>query len=118
MGQESVGFCSFRVLPFFRDSKERFADVQDFYIVPKVRGRGFGRELANLVMRQATELGAVFIELDVSANNATAMQFWQRVGFKLRSYSMEMPVPNREQGVGVKCGISVEIRSPSTAACS
>jgi ribosomal protein S18 acetylase RimI-like enzyme len=95
MGQESVGFCSFRVMPFFRDAEETFANVQDFYIVPSVRGRGLGRQLAKLVTRQVEELGAVSIELDVSADNAAGMQFWQRMGFKLRSFSLEMPIRNR-----------------------
>lgn len=46
LGNEYVGFCSFRVLPFFRDSSDKFADLQDFYIVASVRGRGLGRQLA------------------------------------------------------------------------
>src|SRR6478752_9934721 len=45
VGDERIGFCSFRVTPFFRGSTDRLMVIQDFYVVPSARGRGFGREL-------------------------------------------------------------------------
>ena len=95
MGGQIIGFCSFRIVPFFSGSSEKFADIQDFYVVPSMRGRGFGRQLAGMVLQEAMEERVVSIELDVSADNSGAMQFWKSVGFKLRVYAMEMPVPQR-----------------------
>lgn len=92
-GDEIVGFCSFRILPFFRGSSDKFTEIQDFYIVPPARGRGFGRQLAGLIMRKAIAQQAASVELDVAADNVSAMQFWERVGFKLRIYSMELKLP-------------------------
>lgn len=87
-----VGFCTFKIIPFFRGAADKFTDIQDFYIAPSARGRGLGRELAHLVMQEAVRQQATSIELDVAAGNSGAMEFWQRIGFKLRVYSMEMAV--------------------------
>lgn len=89
---EVVGFCSFRINPFFVGAADKCMDVQDFYIVPRARGRGLGRELARLAMEEAAKQDAVTVELDVAAGNAGAMQFWERIGFKLRVYSLEMAI--------------------------
>lgn len=90
---EVVSFCSFRINPFFPGAADKYTEIQDFYITPSARCHGLGRELAHLVMQEAFTQRATSIELDVAAGNAGAMQFWQRIGFKLRIYSLEMAIP-------------------------
>jgi len=50
--------------------------------VPRLQGRGVGRELLERWLREARYLGADGVHLGVSAENHRAIHFWQRSGFR------------------------------------
>ena len=57
--------------------------VQDIYVSDAARGLGVGRGLLAAMLRQQ-DWGAQFITLGVSADNAVAMGFYGRIGFRQR----------------------------------
>lgn len=59
--------------------------VQDLYVDRSVRGVGVGRGLLAAVMR-AQDWGARYVTLGVSPDNAVALSFYARVGFRPRGY--------------------------------
>lgn len=61
--------------------------VQDIYVSDAARGLGLGRGLLTAMLRQQ-DWGAQFITLGVSADNAVAMGFYGRIGFRQRGYEM------------------------------
>ncbi len=89
---EIIGFVDFKMSPFFPGSDDTFAFVHDFYVVHAQRRRGFGQALAHCIFTEAQRRGVSSTELSVAPYNANAMKFWQSVGFRLRHYSLEMPV--------------------------
>ena len=60
----------------------RQAIITDFYIKPRHRGKGLGREALVLVEKFCRKLGLRALELQVSTSNPRAMRFYRRFGFQ------------------------------------
>jgi ribosomal protein S18 acetylase RimI-like enzyme len=55
--------------------------IDDLYLVPAARGRGFGRRLIEFALAQARDLGIGTLHLEVEAANEAATQLYRAVGF-------------------------------------
>lgn len=80
-----VGFVSFelRTNPFVQ---ETYGFIEDMYIVPSCRRRGYAEQLARAAFAELARLGATRFQLDVLANNLQALAFWQKLGFAVHHY--------------------------------
>jgi RimJ/RimL family protein N-acetyltransferase len=52
-------------------------------LLPRMRGRGLGRRLAEAAIRAAFSQGVERIELEVFASNAAAIALYRRLGFQV-----------------------------------
>lgn len=59
--------------------------VQDLFVARSTRGAGVGRGLLACVMR-TQDWGAQYLTLGVSPDNAMAVAFYSRIGFRARGY--------------------------------
>jgi ribosomal protein S18 acetylase RimI-like enzyme len=63
--------------------------VQDFYVLPEVRGQGVGRRLLAAAMA-AQDWGATYLTLGVDPQNGAARRIYQGLGFRPRGYDFLM----------------------------
>ena len=63
--------------------------VQDIFVDDTARGEGIGRGLL-AVMLQMQDWGAEYITLGVSADNAKAQAFYDKIGFSARGYEVKI----------------------------
>jgi ribosomal protein S18 acetylase RimI-like enzyme len=77
-GAQVIGWCD-----VFPDGKEGFAHVGrlGMGVLPKYRGQGIGRRLAEKTIECAKAIGLERIELDVYASNKPAIALYQSLGF-------------------------------------
>jgi ribosomal protein S18 acetylase RimI-like enzyme len=61
----------------------RRVEVEDLYVTPAARGRGIGRALLRSAVAYARAVGARCVWLETQPSNYAAVQFYQRVGFRL-----------------------------------
>lgn len=64
--------------------------LMDIIVSPEKRNRGIGKQLMDEVKQWASEHGADFIELNVLSNNESALNLYEREGFRPFSKSMRM----------------------------
>jgi len=57
------------------------AELESIVVAPDWRGRGLGRLLLSESARQAKELGATRLDLEVRASNAAAIRLYRGAGF-------------------------------------
>jgi diamine N-acetyltransferase len=62
----------------------RDAFVDEFYLLPEYRGRGWGRKTMAFVEEAAQSLNVRALHLEVVRENATALQVYRKLGFKDR----------------------------------
>jgi GNAT superfamily N-acetyltransferase len=62
----------------------RDAFVDEFYLLPEYRGRGWGRKTMAFVEDAARSLNVRALHLEVVRQNATALQVYRKLGFKDR----------------------------------
>src|SRR3954452_15749463 len=55
--------------------------IDDLYLVPAVRGRGYGRQLMHFALSQAAALGVKTLHLEVETGNESAMRLYRSIGF-------------------------------------
>ena len=90
-----VGYC-FCQLRDYRDStvltdrKEIYID--DLCVEETCRGQGIAKALYSHVCGWARDLGCSFVTLNVWCGNDGAMKFYERMGMKQRSITMETPL--------------------------
>ena len=60
----------------------RDAFVDEFYLLPAYRGRGWGRATMTFVEETARSLGVTALHLEVVRRNTTALQVYRKFGFK------------------------------------
>lgn len=86
-----AGFVSFelRTNPFVQ---ETYGFIEDMYIVPTYRRRGYAEQLARAAFAELAKSGANRIQLDVLANNKQGLAFWEKLGFTLHHYVLTSPV--------------------------
>lgn len=62
----------------------RDAFLDEFYIRPKIRGRGMGAQTLHLLLPMLREMGVKAMHLEVDNNNPGAQKLYARNGFKPR----------------------------------
>ena len=62
----------------------RDAFIDELYIIPSARGKGFGRRTLELVIEQLDGLAIRALHLEVAHSNDTAKHLYRSVGFKSR----------------------------------
>ena len=62
----------------------RDAFVDEFYLLPEYRGRGWGRKTMVFVENAARSLNVRALHLEVVRQNAAALQVYRKLGFKDR----------------------------------
>ena len=60
----------------------RDAFVDEFYLRPEFRGRGWGRKTMAFLEEAARSLNVTALHLEVMQPNTTALQLYQKLGFK------------------------------------
>jgi ribosomal protein S18 acetylase RimI-like enzyme len=92
-----AGFVSFqmRTNPF---TQKTYGFVEDLYIVPPFRRRGYAEELAQTAFRELRQHGAEYIELDVLVMSEHGLAFWKKQGLTLHHYVLTRPFPLSEEG--------------------
>ena len=86
-------FCQIRDFqnnPVMTDRKELYID--DLCVDENCRGQKIASRLYEHVLAFAREQGCNFITLNVWSGNDGAMAFYERVGLKPRSVTMDMPL--------------------------
>jgi GNAT superfamily N-acetyltransferase len=56
--------------------------LQDIYLRPDARSTGLGRRLIGAAVRDASDWGAVYLRLAAHTGNASALAFYDRLGFR------------------------------------
>ena len=81
--QERVGFVSISI-----DHAARTAFIEDFYIFPTMRRRGYGRAAVQTLYTQLDALEINQIDLSVRRDTPQALAFWEVLGFRIASYRL------------------------------
>lgn len=67
----------------------RVCFIDQFYVLENCRRRGIGTELFNAIKKFGREKGCTTVQLGVSAGNAGAVGFYEKMGLKPRTIQME-----------------------------
>lgn len=78
-----VGFVAYAV-----DAAKQSASIDDFYVVPEARRRGYGTAMVQAVYAQLDTHGVELVELDVRRDNPHALAFWEAQGFRIALYRL------------------------------
>ena len=79
--RRAVGYLAL-CLGFSLEAGGRDAFVDELYIVPELRGRGFGRQALELAAQRARALGARVLRLEVMDANPDAARLYLRSSFE------------------------------------
>jgi GNAT superfamily N-acetyltransferase len=77
-------------VPNPNDRPRRTGDVQSVFVLPPFRGRGIGRRLMSALCAAADELGIPTVTV---RSSATAMPFYERLGFTRSEFNVERQAP-------------------------
>ena len=66
--------------------------IDDLCVDESCRGKGVGKQLYRYTLNYAKSLGCAFVTLNVWCGNDSAMAFYEKLGLKPRSITMEMPL--------------------------
>ncbi|TAQ89597.1 hypothetical protein B7494_g2097 [Chlorociboria aeruginascens] len=78
---EAVGCVALRPLPNSK-SEKRICEMKRLYTLPKARGLGIGRALAERVLEEARDLGYVEVRLDTLDSMVGAKRLYESLGFR------------------------------------
>jgi len=78
-----VGFIAYAV-----DAAKKSASIDDFFVVPEARRRGYGAAMVQVVYAQLDTLGVELVELNVRRDNPHTLAFWEVQGFRIALYRM------------------------------
>jgi ribosomal protein S18 acetylase RimI-like enzyme len=67
---------------------QRFAYLDNVYVLAEARGRGIGRAVLEYVETWAGQCGVEAVHLEVLAGNDLAYEFWTRHGFEVDRYQL------------------------------
>ena len=56
--------------------------LEELYVIPEHRSKGIGTELVSAVVRIASDMGAVAVDLEVDASHDRVASLYQRFGFR------------------------------------
>ena len=87
-----LGYCfcqlrEYRGSTVLTDRKEIYID--DLCVEEACRGRGIARALYGYVTDWAKEIGCTYVTLNVWQGNENAMKFYEKMGMRRRSITME-----------------------------
>ena len=60
----------------------RDAFIDEFFLIPEVRGKGIGKKILESVVNEASSLGVKAIHLEVETHNEAGSRLYNRLGFK------------------------------------
>ena len=91
-GGSVLGYCfcqlrEYRESTVLTDRKEIYID--DLCVEEACRGRGIARALYGYVTDWAREIGCTYVTLNVWQGNENAMRFYEKMGMRQRSITME-----------------------------
>ena len=91
-GGSVLGYCfcqlrEYRGSTVLTDRKEIYID--DLCVEEACRGRGIARALYGYVTDWAKEIGCTYVTLNVWQGNENAMKFYEKMGMRPRSITME-----------------------------
>ena len=66
--------------------------IKNIYVAPRLRGQRFGVELLNYAEYWCKQQGVMYISLDASCCNDTAVQLYLKHGYNITRYRMEKPL--------------------------
>lgn len=79
-GAELIGYIILAI-GFSFEFRGHDAFIDELYIVPACRRRGFGRQAMAFVEQQAREMGVNAIHLEVDPGNDAALELYRRTGY-------------------------------------
>ncbi len=91
---EVIGYAVGRITnlpPFFQQRYRGY--IHDVYTKEAFRRRGIGRKLVDELFAWFRHRGVTVVELTVAANNADALPFWRRLGFRIYMHHMLRNLP-------------------------
>lgn len=80
----------------------RVMNLHDFYVTPRYRRRGIGRQLADRVLEEASRERVDEVNLEVIAVNETAVAFWKSIGLEeagRKLFKREIDYPRPADGL-------------------
>lgn len=80
---EQVGLLAIAV-----DEAKQSAVIEDFYVFPHSRRRGYGRAMVAALYALLDPRHITLVELNVRRDNPQALAFWEAIGFRIGSYRM------------------------------
>jgi ribosomal protein S18 acetylase RimI-like enzyme len=95
-----VGFVSFTVSVVSRSAR-----VEDFYISPTERRKGYGSALVRALYTHFDRLDIELIELNVRRDNPKALLFWEAQGFRIALHCLRQ-YRDPKTGIGFIGGLS------------
>ncbi|MEM7132518.1 MAG: GNAT family N-acetyltransferase [Chloroflexota bacterium] len=78
-----VGIVAARVEP-----ANRRASIEDFYVLPTERSKGYGREMIRKLYQQFDTMDIERVDLNVRRDNPAALAFWEAQGFRIALYHL------------------------------
>ena len=79
-GSELIGYVILAIGYSF-EFRGHDAFIDELYIVPSHRRRGFGRQTMSFVEQEARKLGVNAIHLEVDPSNNSALELYRRTGY-------------------------------------
>ena len=79
-GSELIGYVILAI-GFSFEFRGHDAFIDELYIVPSHRRRGFGRQTMSFVEQEARKLGVNAIHLEVDPGNNSALELYRRTGY-------------------------------------
>ncbi len=95
IGQRIVGYAYGRIEP--RDwnaLRDECGAGIDLIVDPKLRGRGYGKELGKALLQALAEMGAPRVVLQAAAPNRRAQKLFAAMGFRPTMVEMTLELPN------------------------
>jgi ribosomal protein S18 acetylase RimI-like enzyme len=82
-GEDCVAFCQMIPSHDPGDDPTRVGHITSLHVLPHLRGRGYGRALLELALREFRQRGIAQVTLWVLEGNTKARQFYEKHGFRL-----------------------------------
>ncbi|HOJ45836.1 MAG: GNAT family N-acetyltransferase [Bacillota bacterium] len=77
-----------------------FGSVEQIYLIPELRGKGFGKKLMEKGEEYFAERGAQSIKLLVTISNSAAVSLYQSLGYKATRWEMQKDVKRTQMNGG------------------
>lgn len=81
--EQRVGFVAYSL-----NGSSLSVSIDDFYILPKFRRRGYGTATVQALYQRFDQHGVERIQLDVRRDTPLALAFWESQGFRIALYHM------------------------------